>query len=201
MSGGRGLAQPIRFGTSGWRGTLGDEITGPRMRALAVAIAQWAAESAGPRPRILIGHDTRFLGPQLRTEMASALAACGARVACAASPVPTPVVAHAVREGRADAGVVVTASHNRPADQGVKVIAAWGGGVTAEQAQRIESLAAAALVSGAPARRARLASATVDVVSPYLATLARLVAPAARSRAPRVVYDAFHGAGAGVADR
>jgi phosphomannomutase len=198
----RPLDRPIRFGTSGWRGTLGDEITAPRLRALAAAVARWAAEEAPARARVLVGHDTRFLGAELARAALAALADAGADARAAASPVPTPVVARAVREGRADAGWLVTASHNRPADQGVKVLAAWGGGVTAEQARRIESLAAEALARP-PARSAGRARAErVDLVAPYLSALARHVdGRAARGRRVAVIYDALHGTGSGVVDR
>jgi phosphoglucomutase len=112
------------------------------------------------------------------------------------------VVAHAVRAGRADAAVVVTASHNRPADQGIKVIAAWGGGVTGEQAARIEALAAAALARPGSPQSCRAAAPAVDLVAPYLATLAeRVDARTARSAGIAVLYDALHGTGAGVCDR
>jgi len=136
----RALAlHPIRFGTSGWRGVLGDEVTLPRLRALAAAVAAWLAESQ-PRARVLVAHDTRFLGAELAGSAARVLGAAGLRPLAIASPVPTPVVAHAVRRRHGDAALVVTASHNAPEYQGVKVIAAWGGGVTDEQARRIESL-------------------------------------------------------------
>jgi phosphoglucomutase len=189
----------IRFGTSGWRGLLADEITAPRLRALAVAVARWAAESTKRRPVILVAHDTRFLGASLARLAAGALAANGARPVAAASPVPTPVVAHAVRCGEADAALVVTASHNEPSYQGVKVIAASGGGVTTDQARRIERLAAAApsgRTSAPPAQAPR------DLVAPYLKKLTACVdGDAIRAASPVILYDALHGTGAGVCDR
>jgi phosphoglucomutase len=190
-------AAPIRFGTSGWRGTLGDEITAPRTRALAKAVAAWAAEQQRGRPRLLVAHDTRFLGATLARIAQGTLARHGATALGVASPTPTPVVAHAVREGRADGAWIVTASHNRPSDQGVKLIAKWGGGVTAEQARRIEALACAALARPPAARPTPDPAPPLDLVPPYLETLVELLD---RGRG-RVVYDALHGAGAGVCDR
>ena len=190
---------PIRFGTSGWRGILADEITAPRMRVLATAVARWACE-AQHAPRILVAHDTRFLGPQLAQLAFDSLAASGARPLRAASPVPTPVVAHAVRSGLAEAALIVTASHNEPAYQGVKVIASWGGGVTAQQARRIELLAAA--LRDPAAQPAAPAVVALDLVTPYLGNLAELIdRDALRGTRLKVVYDAFHGTGSGVCDR
>lgn len=192
-------ARPIRFGTSGWRGLLGEEVTAPRVRALAAAIGAWACE-ARRAARILIGHDTRFLGSALVEEMVPALEAAGARVLRAASPVPTPVLAHAARNGRADLAVVVTASHNRPADQGVKVIGDWGGGIPGDAARAIETRAAAALARGVPRTIATASGARSDCVAPYLDALRERIALPSRVRAT-LFYDALHGTGAGVCDR
>jgi phosphoglucomutase len=195
-------ARPIRFGTSGWRGTLGDEITAPRLRALASAVARWAAHESGAHPRVFVGHDTRFLGVDLARIAQGVLAAGGARAHAVESPVPTPVVAHAVRAGHADAAWIVTASHNRPADQGVKVIAAWGGGVTGEQAGRIEALAAAALARPAESAAPHALAERVDLVTPYLRALAsRVDGCPSRRGGITVLYDALHGTGSGVVDR
>ena len=192
------LPAPIRFGTSGWRGILADEITAPRMRRLAVAVARWAAE-VQRHPRILVAHDTRFLGPQLARLAFDSLAAHRARPLWAASPVPTPVIAHAVRVGEADAALIVTASHNEPAYQGVKVLAAWGGGVTAEQARRIEHFAA---TNGDATAPVAAPIAALDLVTPYLEKLALCIdRDAVRGARLQVVYDAFHGTGSGVCDR
>lgn len=203
MSGAAAGAGPIRFGTSGWRGLLGEEVTGPRARALAAAIGAWACE-ARSAARILIGHDTRFLGAALVGQMMPPLEEAGARITRVASPVPTPVLAHAVRVGRADAAVVITASHNRPADQGVKVIGASGGGIPGDAARAIESRAAAALACGIPrALGIARGAPPSDCVAPYLATLRSLLAVPSRRRRPRTTlfFDALHGAGAGVCDR
>jgi len=219
----RALAlHPIRFGTSGWRGVLGDEVTLPRLRALAAAVAAWLAESQ-PRARVLVAHDTRFLGAELAGSAARVLGAAGLRPLAIASPVPTPVVAHAVRRRHGDAALVVTASHNAPEYQGVKVIAAWGGGVTDEQARCIEALCArvaseatrssgvspaserserAARRSRAKFIRTRDSSATLDLVPAYLGALREHVdRDAFRGARLSVIYDALHGTGAGVCDR
>jgi phosphoglucomutase len=202
---------PIRFGTSGWRGVLAEEVTLPRADALAEGVARWLREPGprGGRPRaraparVLVAHDTRFLGGALAARARARLAAAGHRAVFAESPVPTPVVAQAVRAGAADAALVFTASHNPPEYQGVKVIAAWGGGVTDAQARRIEAHARRALARGP--RRAAPApadAAPAELVGPYLERLLAWLDRAAFRRAPPIaVYDALHGTGAGVCDR
>jgi phosphomannomutase len=190
---------PIRFGTSGWRGVLGDEITAPRVRALAAAVASWARDEICARPRIVVAHDTRFLGSELTSAAAATLAAHGADARLVASPVPTPVVAHAVRRGQADAAWITTASHNRPADQGVKVFAPSGGGVDRAQAARIEGLAREALGRSEPPAPPLAAGPALDLSTPYRDALLARIEP--RRARVTVHYDALHGAGAGVCDR
>jgi len=201
------VSGPIRFGTSGWRGVLAEEVTLPRADALADGVARWLREP-GPRggkggpARVLVGHDTRFLGGTLAARARARLAAAGHRPVLVESPVPTPVVAHAVRCGEADAALVFTASHNPPEYQGAKVIAAWGGGVTDAQARRIEAHAARALARGPSGAVRSRAPAPADLVAPYLERLlAWLDRDALRRARPAVVYDALHGSGAGVCDR
>jgi phosphomannomutase len=188
----------VRFGTSGWRGVLADEVTLPRVRALVTGVARWLVEERSSR--VLVGHDTRFLGAELAALACDGLARAGLRTLLAESPVPTPVIAHAVRRGRADAALIFTASHNPPEYQGVKVIAAWGGGVTDAQARRIEALLGDEAPDdgesvGAPREH-------VDLVAPYLERLLEQVDREAFAGARLgVVYDALHGTGAGVCDR
>ena len=207
------MTHPIRFGTSGWRGVLTDEVTLPRVRTFVRGLAGWLQESGphGGRPpgggpsRVLVAHDTRFLGAELASLACRELAAAGHRPVAAISPVPTPVVAHAVRHGVADTAVVFTASHNPAEYQGAKVIARWGGGVTDDQAQRIEDQvrrAERAPANPIRARARRTADVAIDLVGPYLEALAGWVdVDAFRRAAPTVVYDALHGTGAGVGDR
>jgi len=205
--------QPIRFGTSGWRGVLTEEVTLPRVRVFVRGLAGWLRESGphGGRPagqgpaRILVAHDTRFLGRELAALACRELEAEGHVPVFATSPVPTPVVAYGVRHGVADAAIVFTASHNPAEYQGAKVIASTGGSVTDDQARHIEahvrrSQRTPASGIGVPA--ARSTEAAIDLVGPYLSRLTAWVdGEAFRRSPPTVVYDALHGTGAGVGDR
>lgn len=195
-------AAPIRFGTGGWRGVLAEEVTFPRLDALVEGVARWLhEEQRGGRARVLVAHDTRFLGATLAARAHARLEAAGHAPIRAASPVPTPLVAHAVRRGDADAALVVTASHNPPEYQGVKVIAGWGGSVGDAQARRIEAHARRALARGAVPAPHAATGAGFDLVAPYLAHLRGWLGREARRRArPAIVYDALHGTGAGVCE-
>jgi len=123
------------FGTSGIRGEFGTDVTA----ALAVDVGR-ALASTG-RSRVVVGRDPRETGPPLVDALAAGLRECGADVADLGE-VPTPTVARAVGWLDADAGVAVTASHNPPADNGIKLWdadgAAFTGGDQTAVVERVE---------------------------------------------------------------
>jgi phosphoglucomutase len=189
----------IRFGTSGWRGILGDDFGFAGARAVSAAVARWARQSA-PRPRVVVAHDTRFLGDRFASTAARVLTAAGVGVIRASGPVPTPVASFAVRQRRAAAGIVFTASHNPPEYQGLKVLAPWGGGATEEITARLEMWAAEVLAEAKPPE-AEPRRVSVDLTAPYLEELlGELDRSGLRRSGIRVFFDALHGTGAGVLD-
>ncbi len=189
----------IRFGTSGWRGVLGEDFHFAGARAVAAALARHAGAPAA-RPRILVAHDTRFLGERLAEEAAAVLAGAGARPLLCAGPTPTPVVNHALRARRAAAALVFTASHNPASYQGLKLLLPWGGGAPDPVARRIAAEAERWLARGEPPRGPVPAQRS-EVIPAYLTALAKRLGPRPPGRRPRIVYDALHGCGAGVLDR
>ncbi len=185
----------IRFGTSGWRGILGEDFSIPRLRVVLAAVARWLARE-GAAGEVIVAHDTRLLGERMALLAAAALHAGGQRPVLAKSAVPTPVIARAIRRRCARAGLVFTASHNPPEYHGLKLLDASGGSLGPGPIRRIEALLAAPREAEAasPLRVRRL-----DLAAAYLEDLLAVIdrAPIARARL-RVVYDAMHGAGAPV---
>jgi phosphomannomutase len=193
--------RPIRFGTSGWRGVIGDEITLPRAAAVVSAVAQLLPERGLPRA-VLVAHDTRPGGDRLAREAAAQLAARGLRVGRVADAIATPIAAHAVARGGYGAGLMFTASHNPPAYHGLKVIGPGGSVLGRGATRRLESLAGAALGAGPPpAPRRRGPIHELDPRPDYLAALASLLDTDAIAGAGLTIhFDAMHGAGAGMLD-
>jgi phosphomannomutase len=139
---------PIHFGTDGWRAVISDSFTFDNLRIVAQAVAdavasdQWNKSSNGgktPDPKkIVIGYDTRFLSDRFAGEVARVLAANGFKVFLTQSDAPTPAISYSVKNLGAIAGVMITASHNAPRYNGVKLKGAFGGSALSEQCRRVE---------------------------------------------------------------
>jgi phosphoglucosamine mutase len=117
-------AEPVirhLFGTDGIRGCANvDPMTPELALRLGRAIALVAGRGKARAPRIVIGKDTRLSGYMLETALAAGICAMGGRVMLS-GPIPTPAVANLTQSMRADAGVVISASHNPFADNGIKI--------------------------------------------------------------------------------
>jgi phosphomannomutase len=138
----------IHFGTDGWRAVISDTFTFHNLRQVTQAIADAVASGAWmngtvlkntPDPRkMVVGFDTRFLSDRYAAEVARVLAANDFTVYLAQADAPTPVISHAVRNLNAIGGVMITASHNAPRYNGVKLKSAYGGSALPEQCRRVE---------------------------------------------------------------
>ncbi len=139
---------PIHFGTDGWRAVISDTFTFGNLRSVAQAIADAIASGAwnnGSSPdsqvdqkKMVVGFDTRFLSDRYAVDVARVLAGNGYTVFLAQSDAPTPAISYAVRHLGAVGGVMITASHNAPRYNGVKLKASYGGSALEEQCRRVE---------------------------------------------------------------
>lgn len=193
---------PIHFGTDGWRAVISEEFTFENVRLVAQAIADWTNENRNhAQPTMVVGYDTRFLSDRYAGEVARVLAANGIHVLLSSSDVPTPALSYAVRHVKAMGGVMVTASHNPPRYNGLKVKTASGGSASRDDCRRIEHY----LQQGNPpqwldfqvAEQRGLAS-KIQIAPKYHAHLDTLVRrEIIASRPGRIVVDAMYGAGRG----
>ena len=186
---------PIKFGTDGWRAVIAREYTFANLERVAQAYADHLLQS-GPSPSVVIGYDRRFLSELFAQRAADVLAGNGAQVSLFAEAVPTPLISWAVKELKAEGGIVITASHN-PADfNGFKIKAPWGGSAAPETTRAVEEL-----VDAQPAKRANV------VIGPDTAKLAPAVESYRRQIASyvdlerlraahgTVIVDPMHGSG------
>lgn len=182
----------LEFGTAGLRGELG---AGPnRMnRVTVMRAAAGLAEVLGPGGHVVIGYDARHKSDVFARDTAAVLTGAGLRASVLPSPLPTPVLAFAVRRLSADAGVTVTASHNPPRDNGYKVY--WGDG--SQIVPPIDAEISAAIDAVGPVSELPLGSDWTelgdDLVAAYLEAVTAL--PLGDARELRVAYTPLHGVG------
>ena len=122
------------FGTDGIRGRVGSQVT----PALALQVGYWCGQVLPPGGPVLIGMDSRSSGPMLVAALSAGLTAAGREVwnlgLC-----PTPAVPGAIRRLSASGGLMVSASHNPPHDNGIKVFGASGAKLSRAQQQVVEA--------------------------------------------------------------
>ncbi|MFD0655689.1 phospho-sugar mutase [Thermocatellispora tengchongensis] len=181
----------LEFGTAGLRGELG---AGPnRMNRVTVRrAAAGLAAVLGAGRHVVIGYDARHKSEVFARDSAAVLTGAGLRASLLPRPLPTPVLAFAVRHLGADAGVMVTASHNPPRDNGYKVY--WGDGsqiVPPLDAEISAAIDAVGRVDELPLGEGE----TLDdaIVTSYLAAVTAL--PLGEARELRVAYTPLHGVG------
>ncbi len=188
------FAGDLAFGTAGIRAPMGAGSN--RMNRAAVRrVAAGLARSTGAGARVVVGHDARHRSPEFATEVAAVLAAGGIEVHRLADPCPTPLVAFAVDHLAAAAGVMVTASHNPPADNGLKIYGADG----AQLGPPEDALLLGAVAEATPPVPPAGSAAAVQMVGPDLVDAYVAAAVASCPDGPRdvrVAYSALHGVGA-----
>jgi phosphomannomutase len=192
------FARPLTFGTAGLRGPVRG---GPdAMNVAVVSRATWAVAKVltdrGLRSStVIVGRDARHGSAAFAVAAAEVLAAAGFSVVLFPHPVPTPVLAFAVRHTGAAAGIQITASHNPPADNGYKVYLDGGIQIISPTDHEIETAMAAAPFADQIART-HIEPADAALVEHYIDRAARV----RRSSGPvRVALTPLHGVGGEVA--
>ncbi len=200
------FAGELEFGTAGLRGRLRAGPNGMNLAVVtraAAGLVGWLAGQGAPGP-LLIGYDARHGSRDFAEQTARVATGAGREALLLPRPLPTPVLAHAVRALDAVAGVVVTASHNPPQDNGYKVYlgAALGGpgGAGAQIVPPADAGIEAAIRAVGPLADVKLGAAgTVlgeSVVTGYVDAAAAVLAPGPRDL--RVAYTPMHGVGGAV---
>ncbi|MCC7163567.1 MAG: phosphoglucomutase/phosphomannomutase family protein [Anaerolineae bacterium] len=195
----------IQFGTDGWRAVIGEEFTFDNVRLVAQAIADYLRDerggSAASDAPIVIGFDTRFLSDRFAMAVSEVLAGNDFHVILSRADCPTPVVSNAVRTLNAQAGLMITASHNPPRYSGIKLKDPNGGSASTGETKRVEEKLR---VVGTPKIRAYDDALKVGLIArtnffplyfKHIQTLVQM--PVLSQGQWRVVTDPMHGAGRG----
>jgi phosphomannomutase len=201
------FAGPLRFGTAGLRGPVRAGPNGMNravVRAATAGLVRWLAARDAPGP-LVIGYDARRGSREFATEAAQVCTGAGRPAVVLPRALPTPVLAYAVRWVGAAAGVMVTASHNPPRDNGYKVYLGehLGGrlGAGAQIAPPVDEEIEAAIRAVGPLGAVPLGDAGTalgdEIVDSYVAAAAGVVDPDT-PRDITIAYTPLHGVGAAV---
>jgi len=193
------FAATLVFGTAGLRGPLRAGPNGMNRAVVRRAAAGLAAhlKASGAVGPVVIGYDARFGSQEFAHDTAAVFAAAGRSALLLPRRLPTPVLAFAVRHLGAAAGVMVTASHNPPADNGYKVYLSDGGQIAPPVDRAIE----AAIAAIGPAAEVPLDDSYEilgeDLLQAYVGHIAALLDPKSGTDLT-IAYTPLHGVGGAV---
>ncbi|MGI8434531.1 MAG: phospho-sugar mutase [Nocardioidaceae bacterium] len=210
------FSRELEFGTAGLRGEMA---AGPNRMNRAVVIraaaglAAYLSTSAAPvldglsdgraerrGPAVVVGYDARHLSHEFACDTADVMHGAGLRCATLPRPLPTPVLAYAIRKLGCAAGVMVTASHNPPRDNGYKVYLGDGSQIVPPADAEISGrITAAPRVPDVP-RVAGWELLDEDIVDQYVADVAALMTPGG-ARDLTMSYTPLHGVGDEIVER
>lgn len=193
----------LTFGTAGVRGRVGpgpNRMNRVLVRRLAAGVAAWVRDVGLKDEGVVVGRDARHRSDDFVADIVEVVAGAGVAVHVLPAPVPTPVLAYAVRHLGCGAGIMVTASHNPATDNGCKVYDDRGRQVDPDQADAVAAaMAAAGPVADIPVAGAgdpRITRHGLEVVDAYLAEIGRVVRHRPDAPVIQAVHTSLHGVAA-----
>lgn len=202
---------PLAFGTAGLRGKMGPGETRMNravVRRAAAGLVAYLKEKAGDDALLVVGFDARYHSDEFAADTAAIATAAGITAKIMPRPLPTPLLAYAVRKLGADAGVMVTASHNPAQDNGYKVYlggrCATGAGCGVQLVPPADA-DIAALIAKAPfadevPMKDGYETIPESLIDEYVDETVALI-PEGFSSDLKIVYTAMHGVGAQIMRR
>lgn len=190
------MAPPLRFGTAGLRGPVRAGSNGMN-RAVVIrttaGVVGWLDASGHTGGVVVVGRDARHGSARFARDAADVLSAAGFGVRQLSEPLPTPVLAFAVRQLNAVAGIQITASHNPAADNGFKLYDETGAQLIGPADTEVEAAIAAVPAAVSVPRLDAAVPVRDEVLRPYLDRVASL--PRGDARDLRIAISALHGVG------
>ena len=181
------------FGTDGIRGRVGDApVTPDFMLKLGWATGKVFASEDGTKPTVVIGKDTRVSGYMLESALQAGLVAAGANVKLL-GPLPTPGIALLTRTQKADAGIVISASHNPYFDNGIKFFNGQGSKLSDELELQIEAMIDSPMVT-VDSEQLGKASRIVHAAGRYVEYCKSTFPDELSLKGMKLVIDCAHGA-------
>jgi len=196
----------IAFGTSGWRGILGEDFVVDNVKVVTRAIADHVTAGGESDKGIIVGNDTRFMGEHFAGKAAGVLTSAGIKTFICKRDVPTPVIAFEILRRKCAGAINFTASHNPPEYNGIKFSPSWGGPALPESTRDIERRANEMECGSGIKEMSRndaLKEGLLEEIDPkdeYLLSLEEKVDFAAIARLGAVAVNPLYGTGRGYLD-
>jgi alpha-D-glucose phosphate-specific phosphoglucomutase len=197
-------ANPIKFGTDGWRAVIAEDFTFENVRYCAQGVADYLVKAKLASRGIVIGYDTRFASEDFAAAAAEVIAGNNIKVYLTPQATPTPVISYGVLAKKAAGAIIITASHNPGEWNGFKFKDENGWSASDEITSKIVDFIARSYTAGkvsrlpfAEAKQKGLVVMT-DLTPEYFEQIARLVDIESLRRSNlSVIIDPMYGAGAG----
>ena len=196
------IHSPIRFGTGGWRGIIGDDFIKENIRRVTYGICLLAKEERKTDKPIVVGYDRRFLSESSMHWIAEVLTGMGFEVILMERSTPTPLIMFLVQHMGLHYGIEVTASHNPSDYNGMKLIVDEGRDASLETTARLEELIAKSAndeiptLSEAEAKSRGLITYMHSPFNDFVDhILSKLNQDAIKKRGLRILFDPMHGSG------
>ncbi|MDD5337919.1 MAG: phosphoglucomutase/phosphomannomutase family protein [Dehalococcoidales bacterium] len=201
-------ANPIKFGTDGWRALIAESFTFDNVRYCAQGVADFLNKTKMAKRGVVIGFDTRFASEDFAAAAAEVLAGNGIKAYLTADAAPTPVISYSVVAKKAAGAIIITASHNPGEWSGFKYKDENGWSASDEVTSKIVTYINRSYTAGRvkrlpilEAKKKRLVVMT-DLWPDYSKQISKLVDIKALKRAKlKVVIDPMYGAGSGYLKR
>jgi alpha-D-glucose phosphate-specific phosphoglucomutase len=199
------VANPIKFGTDGWRGIIAENFTFDNVRVCAQAVAEYLKQNRFDKQSLVIGYDTRFASEDFAAAAAEVIVGNDIKVHLCLKPAPTPVVSFAVPATKSAGAIVITASHKPGSWNGFKYKSQDGASAPEEVTSQIEGNIASLTRQREDVKRLALDKAlkrgVVDYLDPSPAYLRRLNhfvgVEELRRQKLNIIVDPMYGAGIG----
>ena len=199
------MANPIKFGTDGWRGIIAEDFTFENVRICAQAVAEYLKKAGLNKRGLVIGYDTRFASEDFAAAATEVIAGNDIKVHLCLKPTPTPVVCFAVPSTESAGAILITASHNPALWNGFKYRSQDGASAPDKVTSQVERNIASLVRRGEGVKRLALDKAlkkgVVDYVDPspaYFEHLSHFVdLKELRRQKLNIIIDSMYGAGIG----
>jgi alpha-D-glucose phosphate-specific phosphoglucomutase len=187
----------IKFGTDGWRAVISDNFTFENVRIVSQAVAD---HFKGDGAAFVVGYDLRFLSEKYAELVTEVLSANGIKVLLSDKAVPTPLVSLAIKNKKLAGGIMITASHNPPVYNGIKIKASYAGTADESITKAVEANLGKNKIKSIPVKDGILSGKVemVDLKADYMTFINSYIDKDVLKDAKlKVLVDCMHGVGDG----